>query len=184
MSLGGGANGRQDLLTHAVDNFDRAGMVVAVAAGNEGPATTPSSRRARPARAIAAGASTVGHFVGAPVTVDGVTYGAAAGRLRDGRRARSRRRSSSTGTVNGSTRLCTACPLRCRPAAATPAEIAVVSRGICTFSTKIRNAQEAGAVAVLVVNNVAGDPTAMASDGTPNQPTIPAYMVGLSDGLR
>src|SRR5205823_9885279 len=39
----------------------------------------------------------------------------------------------------------------------------------------------AGAVAVLVVNNVAGDPVAMAQDGTANQPTIPAYMVALSD---
>jgi subtilisin family serine protease len=29
---------------------------------------------------------------------------------------------------------------------------------------------------------VAGDPTAMGSDGTPNQPTIPAYMVSLNDG--
>jgi subtilisin family serine protease len=48
---------------------------------------------------------------------------------------------------------------------------------------KIRNAQDAGAVAVLVVNNVAGDPTAMGSDGLPNQPTVPAYMVGLVDGL-
>ena len=48
---------------------------------------------------------------------------------------------------------------------------------------KISNAQAAGAVAVLVVNNVAGDPTAMGSDGTPNQPTVPAYMVGLVDGL-
>jgi subtilisin family serine protease len=39
----------------------------------------------------------------------------------------------------------------------------------------------AGAIAVLVVNNVAGDPTAMASDGTPNQPTVPAYMVSQAD---
>ena len=31
-------------------------------------------------------------------------------------------------------------------------EIAVVSRGSRTFSTKIRNAQSAGAVAVVVVN--------------------------------
>jgi subtilisin family serine protease len=31
------------------------------------------------------------------------------------------------------------------------------------------------------VNNVAGDPVAMAEDGTPNQPTVPAYMVGLGN---
>ena len=59
--------------------------------------------------------------------------------------------------------------------------IAVVSRGACTFTTKVRNAEDAGAVAVLVVNNVAGDPTAMAHDGTEPMPTIPAYMVSLAD---
>lgn len=47
---------------------------------------------------------------------------------------------------------------------------------------KIRNAQAAGALAVLVQNNVAGDPTAMGTDGTPDQPTIPAYMVSIGDG--
>jgi predicted nucleic acid-binding protein len=61
-------------------------------------------------------------------------------------------------------------------------KIALISRGTCTFSAKIRNAQAAGAAAVLVANNVAGDPTAMASDGTANQPTVPAYMVANSDG--
>src|SRR5205807_8776970 len=60
--------------------------------------------------------------------------------------------------------------------------IALISRGTCTFSVKIRNAQDAGAAAVLVANNVAGDPVAMGSDGTPNQPTVPAYMVSKADG--
>jgi subtilisin family serine protease len=37
-------------------------------------------------------------------------------------------------------------------------------------------------VAVLVQNNAAGDPVAMGSDGSANQPTVPAYMVGLKEG--
>lgn len=37
-------------------------------------------------------------------------------------------------------------------------------------------------MATLVQNNVAGDPTAMGSNGTPNQPTIPAYMLSIGDG--
>lgn len=61
-------------------------------------------------------------------------------------------------------------------------EIALISLGTCSFSTKIRNAQNAGAVAVLIVNNVNGDGIAMAQDGTPNQPTIPAYNVSIKDG--
>ena len=59
---------------------------------------------------------------------------------------------------------------------------ALLSRGTCSFSTKIRNAQTAGANAVIIVNNVGGDPIAMGQDGTPNQPTIPAYMVSMADG--
>ncbi len=59
--------------------------------------------------------------------------------------------------------------------------IVVLDRGTCAFSTKIRNAQNAGAAGVVVVNNVAGDPTAMGQDGTPNQPTISGVMVGLAD---
>jgi len=39
----------------------------------------------------------------------------------------------------------------------------------------------ADAVAVLVANNVAGDGIGMAQDGTPNQPTVPAYNVSLGD---
>jgi subtilisin family serine protease len=56
----------------------------------------------------------------------------------------------------------------------------LISRGACTFSTKIRNAETAGAIATLVVNNVAGDATAMGQDGTANQPTKPAYMIALA----
>src|SRR6266581_549147 len=62
-------------------------------------------------------------------------------------------------------------------------EIALIARGTCTFSTKIRNAQNAGATGGIVYNSVAGDPTAMAKDGTPNQPTIPAVMVSRTNGL-
>jgi len=38
------------------------------------------------------------------------------------------------------------------------------------------------AVAVLVVNNVGGDASAMGRGGIPNEPTVPAYMVSLADG--
>ena len=62
-------------------------------------------------------------------------------------------------------------------------KIALVSRGVCTFSEKIRNAQDAGAIAVIVVNNVAGDPIAMGLGGIANEPTIPAVMVSRPDGM-
>ncbi len=64
----------------------------------------------------------------------------------------------------------------------TPGNIALIDRGTCSFSTKIRNAQNAGAIAAIVVNNQPGL-VGMAQDGTPNQPTIPAVSVTTADGL-
>jgi len=176
MSLGGGSHGIQDLLMVAVDDLDQANMVVAVAAGNSGPGFFTVESPGAAARALTAGASTVPHFVGAPVTVGGNTYGAASGDFA----TVSTDLTAPLGVVAGSTNgLSTACSALA--AGSLSGKIALISRGVCTFSTKIRNAQNAGAVAVLVANNVAGDPVAMGSDGTPNQPTVPAYMVSVSD---
>jgi subtilisin family serine protease len=57
--------------------------------------------------------------------------------------------------------------------------VAFIQRGGCTFEAKIVNAQEAGAIAV-VVFNIAGDPTVMT--GVPGQADIPALMIGQADG--
>jgi subtilisin family serine protease len=177
MSLGGGAHGIQDLLTIAVDNLDQANMVVAVAAGNSGPGFGTVESPGSAARALTAGASTVPHFVGAPVTAASNTYGAATGDFAVVSANLTAELDAVPGTTNGLSTACSALP-----AGSLTGKIALISRGVCAFSAKIRNAQAAGAVAVLVANNVAGDPIAMGSDGTPNQPTVPAYMVSRSDG--
>lgn len=177
MSLGGGSHGKQDLLTVAVDNLDMAGMVVAVAAGNSGPGHYTVESPGMAVRALTAGASTVGHFVGTKVTVDGYDeFGAASGDFE----TVDADLTAPLGVVKDGDALSTACSAL--PDDSLDGQIALISRGACTFSTKIRNAEAAGAVAVLVANNVAGDPTAMAQDGTPGQPTVPAYMVALSTG--
>ena len=176
MSLGGGSNGKQDLDMVEVNHLDEAGMVVAVAAGNEGPGHYTVSSPGAAAGALTAGAATVGHFIGAPVTVAGIANPIPAA---SGDFATVSADLTEPLSVVGAP---TALSLACDPISANLAHtIAVVSRGTCTFSTKIRNAQTAGADAVIVVNNVNGDPTAMGQDGTPSQPTIPAYMVGLSN---
>ncbi|MFH1475422.1 MAG: S8 family serine peptidase [Chloroflexota bacterium] len=182
MSLGGGASGIQDLLTMAVDNLDRANMVVAVSAGNEGPGHYTVGSPGSAARALTAGASTVPHFVGAPLTVGGATYGVAAGDFATVTADLTALLAvvpadSIAGQASTLGRACNA---------STPAlpsltgKIALISRGACTFSQKISNAQNAGAVAAIVVNNVAGDPTAMGFGGLPVEPTIPAYMASLA----
>lgn len=177
MSLGGGSHGVQDLLTVAVDNLDGANMVVAVSNGNDGPGGFTVGSPGMAARALTAGASTVPHFVGAPVRVGASTVGAASGDFAVVAADFSAPLAVVAGSVNGLNNACAALP-----AGSLAGAVALISRGSCTFSAKIRNAQAAGAAAVLVANNVAGDPTAMGTDGTANQPTVPAYMVGLGDG--
>lgn len=58
--------------------------------------------------------------------------------------------------------------------------IAIVRRGTCTFSQKIQNAQNAGAIAVIVVNNGTSAPFAMA--GTNVGINIPSLMISKADG--
>jgi subtilisin family serine protease len=174
MSLGGNAHGIQDLLTDAVDDLDQAGMISAVAAGNSGPGHFTVESPGSAARALTAGAMTVGHFVAAPVTVGGNTYPGVSGDFA----TVSAGLTAPLGVVLSGTSLSTACSALA--AGSLAGKIALISRGTCTFSTKIRNAEGAGAVATLVVNNVAGDAIAMGQDGTPGQPTKPAYMVALA----
>ncbi len=64
-------------------------------------------------------------------------------------------------------------------AAALNGNIAVVRRGACAFTAKTIEAQNAGAVAILVVNNVAGD---IAMGGGDLTVSIPAYSINKSDG--
>jgi len=58
-------------------------------------------------------------------------------------------------------------------------KIAFVQRGNCEFEIKIANAEDAGAVAV-VVYNIAGDPIVMTGDE--GSAGIPAVMIGQADG--
>ena len=180
LSLGGGAHGIQDLLTIAVDNLDQADMVVAVAAGNSGPGHYTVESPGSAARALTAGASTVGHIIATPITVDGITAAGVTGDFATVSSDLTDQLGAVIGSgVNG---LSTACNTNPLAAGSLTGKIALITRGECSFSEKIRNAQDAGAVAVLVSNSVVGDGIGMASDGTPNQPTVPAYNVSITDG--
>ena len=66
--------------------------------------------------------------------------------------------------------------------AAVDGKVALVDRGSCFFSTKVKNCQDAGAIAVIVANNVADPPFRM-SAGTADVITIPSAMVSQADGL-
>jgi minor extracellular serine protease Vpr len=171
LSLGGGYHGNNDLLATGLDNAVDAGVVVAVAAGNSGPGpgTLESPGRAR--KVITVGASTNQHFVGEPFTYPSggeTTVGAAVGDF-------PALPTASYELFDTNSTACTSVD----PGAS--GKLAIVNRGDCTFSTKVRNAIAAGAVGVLVINNVAGDPIPMAKDGLGGD-DLPAVMIGLNEG--
>ena len=171
LSLGGGYHGNNDLLAIGLDNAVEAGVTVAVAAGNSGPGggTVESPGRAR--NVITVGASTNQHFVGQPFTYPaggGTTVGAAVGDF-------DALPGNSFNLFDTASDGCTSVP------AGASGDLAIINRGNCTFSQKVANAKAAGAIAVLIVNNVAGDPTAMARTAGFDD-NIPAVMIGLNEG--
>lgn len=179
MSLGGARNdgGGAFLLDNAVDNLDLAGMVIAVAAGNEGPGYWTVHYPGAAPRALTAGASTVGHALINELYVNGEPYEMVLGEF-----------GALTApftapitvvpdaTVTEAHGLSLACP----GGPALPdltGTIAVIGRGTCTFQEKVDSAEAAGAVGVVVVNR---DDSMLTMAG--DHLGVPAVMVGLSTG--
>ena len=61
-------------------------------------------------------------------------------------------------------------------------KIAVIVRGTCNFSVKAKIAQDAGAVAVIIVNNNGTNPFNMAAGEGSEDVNIPALMISKTDG--
>jgi len=59
-------------------------------------------------------------------------------------------------------------------------KIAVIERGNCTFVIKVKNAQDAGAIGVIMINNVVGPPIVQGGDDVTI--TIPSVMISKEDG--
>jgi subtilisin family serine protease len=168
LSLGGAYHGNNDLLAKGLDTAVAAGVVVVVSAGNSGPGgfTIESPGRARDV--ITVGASTNDHFVGQPITYGSTTIGGAVGDF-------DALPGGSFGLFDTASNGCTSV------ATGASGKVALINRGTCTFSQKVANAKAAGAVGVIVVNNVAGDPTAMAKT-VGFDDDIPAVMISNIDG--
>jgi minor extracellular serine protease Vpr len=178
LSLGGspgksgpGTASGNDVLSIGLNNAVDAGVVVAVAAGNSGPGAETIESPGRAAKVITAGASTNQHFIGQPFTYPsggGTTIGAAVGEFA----------ALPTNSYNLFDTASNGCA---SVSSAAAGKLAIINRGSCTFSQKVANAKSAGAVAVLIVNNVAGDPIAMARTAGFDD-NIPAVMIGLKEG--
>lgn len=60
--------------------------------------------------------------------------------------------------------------------------IAILFRGDCEFGAKVKNAQTAGAIAVVIINNIPGSPVGMAPGAAGGNVTIPVVMISDVDG--
>jgi subtilisin family serine protease len=69
-------------------------------------------------------------------------------------------------------------------AGALAGKIAMVDRGVCFFVDKVKALQAAGAIGVIVVNNVDGPPEGMAGIGDISTIRIPAMMISKAEGDR
>ncbi|MEE8522788.1 MAG: Calx-beta domain-containing protein [Thermoanaerobaculia bacterium] len=73
--------------------------------------------------------------------------------------------------------------LVCNPVA-NPGEVAgkvaLIDRGVCNFTVKVKHAQNAGAIAVVIANNAQGPPPGLG--GTDGTIVIPAVSVSIQDG--
>ena len=61
-------------------------------------------------------------------------------------------------------------------------KIALIRRGNCTFIQKITNAQTAGAIAVIMMNNIPGQPVPMGGDDLSGSIVIPSVMISKEAG--
>lgn len=62
-------------------------------------------------------------------------------------------------------------------------QIALISRGACSFSLKVANAQAAGAIGAVIYTNNTGAPFAMGATPADGIAAIPAVMIFQADGL-
>ena len=180
MSLGSDFGQPTDPDAIATDNAMDAGMLVVSAAGNDGPIPyvqgSPSSAR----KDIAVAASVDDGIVAGAIEV--LSPESIAGQYETAEAAFTPPL-VEVGEVDGE--LVPADDIEACASLANADEIegniALIMRGTCNFVDKVANAQDAGAIGVVVINNVDGPPIVMGGD--PGDFTIPAVMVTNEDGM-
>lgn len=176
MSLGSPFGNPNDASSVASQNANDAGVVVVASAGNSGNAIPFVSGSPGSADGVITVASTISGGVPSFFVpfelVDGTSldyfaeYAAISPEL--------------TGSITGD--VTQAAPYdACTPLTSDlSGKIALITRGTCAFTTKLNNAEEAGAIAAIVVNSVAGAPIVMGGDPV----SLPGAMISLEDGTE
>ena len=181
MSLGSDVGSLESLDAEASEAASLSGMVVVAAAGNAGDTymivSSPSvSRRTISVAASWDGGETAGLLtITTPPVIAGSYFAvpAAFGPPIPGG-------AGLTGTLIYALPHDACAPLT--NAAAIAGNIAVINRGTCSFQPKVQAAQDAGAVAVIMVDNRPEVPITMGPVGAPF-PTIPSAMISQADGV-
>ena len=159
----------------AIERAARAGVIVVVAAGNNGPDPNTISTPATAPSAIAVGASRNDRTFAASVQAEGLP--AMVALLSDGTAPSTPVSAplADVASLDGSGRACAALP-----AGSLAGRVALILRGVCTFEAKLTFAQRAGAVgAIVYAASDSPDPISMSVGAA----TLPAEMVANADGV-
>jgi uncharacterized protein (TIGR03437 family) len=186
LSLGTPTNNppTRDPLALAVAAAVESGATVVVAAGNDGPGTGTIGSPGISPVAITVGATTSSRFFANPLTVTAspppppelATIGALLG---NGPRPTATVGPAQLVDVQGFDSTGTACfPL---PTETLRGRLALIRRGECNFSAKIRNAFGAGAIAAILYNNQPGQPPIRIDVESATQ--IASAMIGNPEGV-
>jgi len=189
MSLGSpfGANDASDPSVYGTNLAASVGIVVVASAGNEGNVEYITGSPAVADKAISVAASTTGYATGPTVSIQdtpfvtqtNIIYQPASfdgntGRIEEAITAPVADVRSLTDVGDP-----TLCDVTGVPAGSLDGEIALIQRGTCSFSEKVENAADLGAVAAVIYNNEAG---IISMIGTPV--SIPACSIQQLDGLN
>ena len=170
------ANQACDPWAAAVRNAVSTGMLVVVAAGNEGPSLASIDSPGISPFALTVGATTNSHNWSNPLTVSGLgTFHALLGGGPAPSAALQATPIGDAGAV-GDAQACN--PL---PAGSLTGTYALADRGTCTFALKVQNLQNAGAAGAIIVNNE-GDNSVITPGALGGVTTIPAALIGFDDG--
>ncbi|MEM4204402.1 MAG: S8 family serine peptidase, partial [Candidatus Methanomethylicaceae archaeon] len=178
MSLGSSFGTEYDASAVASNNAALAGVIVVASAGNSGDVYYITGAPGVAQRAISVASSQNPGAVLAAFDVTNSSDSSLIGTYMAGTAAFGPQTYNVTGEVVVAQpyRACSALT----NASAIAGKIALIERGDCAFVTKVQNAQDAGAIGVLIVNNAPGFPPAMG--GTSNTITIPAMSARDVDG--